>query len=147
MRARLTDVNAVGPATRARVMPARLPGRIPVARTPAAARTLAVALIALCAIGLVPALGRAAAPAKECRDLVGLTLGHATVKSAEPIDDGIFSVGDPNHTPGATAPYSGLPAFCRVQGVSTPVAGSEIGFEVWLPQAKDWTRRLHMVGN
>jgi feruloyl esterase len=132
MCAQLTDVDVVGLATRARVMPAR---------------TLAVALVALCAGALLPALGRAAASAKECRDLVGLTLGHVAVKSAEPIDDGIFRAGDPNQTSAATAAYSGLPAFCRVQGVSTPVAGSEIGFEVWLPRAKDWTRRLHMVGN
>ena len=55
MRAQLTDVDAVVPATRARVRPARIP----------AARMLAVALIALCAIGLVPVLGRAAAPATE----------------------------------------------------------------------------------
>jgi feruloyl esterase len=84
-------------------------------------RRLAVVLIALCAGGLAPAL----ASSKECRDLVGLTLGDATVKSAELVEDGV----------------------CRVQGLSTPVAGSEIGFEVWLPRAKGWTRRLHMVGN
>jgi feruloyl esterase len=104
-------------------------------------RTLA--LITLCAGGLGPALGWAAS-AKECRDLVGLTLGHATVKSAVPIDDGVFRADNTNHTPAA---FSGLPAFCRVQGVSTPVPGSEIGFEVWLPRTKDWTHRLHMVGN
>jgi feruloyl esterase len=85
-----------------------------------------------------------AAPARQCRDLIGLTLGHAKVKSAEPIDDGVFRVTNTNRAP---TTYDGLPAFCRVQGVSTPVAGSEIGFEVWLPKAKDWTRRLHMVGN
>jgi feruloyl esterase len=106
-------------------------------------RAQVIALIALCAGGLVPAPGRAA-PAAECHDLVGLTLGHATVKSAEPIDSGVFHADNSTHTPAA---YSGLPAFCRVQGVSTPVAGSEIGFEVWLPRVKDWTRRLHMVGN
>jgi feruloyl esterase len=96
-----------------------------------------------CAVALVPAMGWAA-PAKECHDLVGLTLSHATVKSADVIADGVVRVGNTEHTP---VSYSGLPAFCRVQGVSTPVAGSEIGFEVWLPQANNWTRRLHMVGN
>jgi Tannase and feruloyl esterase len=104
------------------------------------AQALALALIALCAGALVPALARA----KECRDLVGLTLGSATVKSAEPIENGVLRVPDTNHTPAA---YEGLPGFCRVQGVSTPAAGSEIGFEVWLPHARNWTRRLHMVGN
>src|ERR1700737_969588 len=110
----------------------------------AAARLLATALIAHFASGLLPALGGAAL-ATECRDLTGVTLAHATVRSAEPIDSGMFSVDSTGHAP--VANYSGLPAFCRVRGLSTPVAGSEIGFEVWLPQAKDWTRRLHMVGN
>ena len=101
----------------------------------------AVALIALCATGLVPGLGHAAASTRECRDLVGLTLGHATVKAAEPIDNGALTVGDKPTT------FSGLPAFCRVRGLSTPEPGSEIGFEVWLPRESNWTRRLHMVGN
>src|ERR1700733_4087486 len=129
MRAQLTDVDAVVPATRARVRPAR---------------TLAMALIALGAGSLLPALGDTAAAA-ECRDLVGLKLDHATVSSAEAIDNGVFGADSTAHPP--TAGYSGLPAFCRVRGVSTPVAGSEIGFEVWLPRRKDWSRRLHMVGN
>ena len=108
------------------------------------ARTLALALIALCAGGLLPALGRTAAAA-ECSELVGLKLDHVTVSSAESIDNGVFGADSTAHPP--TAGYSGLPALCRVRGVSTPVAGSEIGFEVWLPREKDWTRRLHMVGN
>jgi feruloyl esterase len=111
-------------------------------RAGARARALAVAVIALCAGGLIPSVGRAAT---ECRELAGLVLGgHAIVKSAEPIEDGVFRVGGADHTPTS---YSGLPPFCRVRGVSTPVAESEIGFEVWLPSAKDWSRRLHMVGN
>ena len=103
--------------------------------------TPALALVALCAAGLVPASGHAAASAKECHDLVGLRLGHATVKAAEPIDGGMLTVVDKPTT------YSGLPAFCRVQGLSSPVPGSEIGFEVWLPRESNWSRRLHMVGN
>jgi feruloyl esterase len=88
---------------------------------------LTYAVIALLAGGF--------AEGKECHDLVGLKLDHATVKSAEQVDGGV------------SGNYSGLPPFCQVQGVSTPVAGSEIGFEVWLPQVSNWTRRLHMVGN
>ena len=100
------------------------------------------ALVALCAGLLVPSLGRAAT---GCHDLVGLALGaHATVNSAEPVDDGVLRTPDTNPTPSS---YSGLPPFCRVRGVSTPVPGSEIGFEAWLPRARDWSRRLHMVGN
>ncbi|HEY2403020.1 MAG TPA: tannase/feruloyl esterase family alpha/beta hydrolase [Steroidobacteraceae bacterium] len=97
-------------------------------------RMLALALYALLASG--------STLASECSDLVGRTLDHATVKTAEVINWGTFTAPTGTHKS-----YSGLPAFCRITGVSTPVAGSEIGFEVWLPAAKSWTRRLHMVGN
>ena len=116
--------------------------------TPAGAarppRMLAMILITLCAGSLLPALGQTAA-ATECSELTGAKLDHATVSSAETIDSGVFGADSTAHPP--TAGYSGLPTFCRVRGVSTPVTGSEIGFEVWLPGAKDWSRRLHMVGN
>ena len=95
-----------------------------------------VALFALCVVA--PGW----APATECIDLVGRTLDHATVKSAEGVDSGVFTPNNANRKS-----YGGLPPFCRVRGLSTPVAGSEIGFEVWLPQSKSWTHRLHMVGN
>jgi feruloyl esterase len=104
-----------------------------------------LALIALCAGGLLPAQVHAAAVATGCSSLVALKLDHAAVRSAEPVDTGVFGADSTARPPAAG--YTGLPAFCRVRGVSTPVAGSEIGFEVWLPQAKNWTRRLHMVGN
>lgn len=38
-----------------------------------------------------------------------------------------------------------LPAFCRVTGTLRPVAGSRIGFQLWLPQ--DWNGRFQMLGN
>jgi feruloyl esterase len=48
---------------------------------------------------------------------------------------------------GKTLPLiTDLPVFCRVHGISRPAPGSQIGFEVWLPQS-GWTRRLHMLGN
>lgn len=40
----------------------------------------------------------------------------------------------------------GLGKFCRVSGTTSPVEGSEIGFEVWMP-AKSWNGRLTMFGN
>ena len=48
--------------------------------------------------------------------------------------------------PGTPSGVPPLPAFCRVTGVARPVAGSEIGFEVWLP-AEGWSGRLRMSGN
>ena len=39
----------------------------------------------------------------------------------------------------------GVPASCRIVGVSRPTADSEIGFELWLPD--DWTGRYAQLGN
>ena len=94
------------------------------------------------ALGLSALLASGPTLAAECSDLVGRTFDHAAVQTAEVISGGVF-----NAPTGSRKSFSGLPTFCRVRGVSTPVTGSEIGFEVWLPQAKNWTRRLHMVGN
>ena len=38
-------------------------------------------------------------------------------------------------------------AFCRVAGVSRPEAGSEIGFEVWLPAPEAWNGRFQGIGS
>ncbi len=56
------------------------------------------------------------------------------------------SIAAGSYTPPGSGPLNGLPAFCRVQGVVTPVPGSQIGFEVWLPQAA-WNAKLQMFGN
>ncbi|MEN3745951.1 tannase/feruloyl esterase family alpha/beta hydrolase [Sphingomonas sp. HF-S3] len=39
-----------------------------------------------------------------------------------------------------------LPAHCRVRAVATPVRGSRIGFELWLPE-RGWNGRFKMYGN
>lgn len=78
-----------------------------------------------------------------CSDLLGLDAGHVAVLSAEPVDSG--EVREPRGEAGMVA-HVQLPRFCRVKGVSAPVPGSRIGFEVWLP-LEGWTERLHMVGN
>jgi feruloyl esterase len=38
-------------------------------------------------------------------------------------------------------------AFCRVRGLATPVPGSAIGFEVWLPEASAWNGKFLQAGN
>jgi len=37
--------------------------------------------------------------------------------------------------------------MCRVRGVSTPVPGSRIGFELQMPLARAWNHRIRMFGN
>ena len=38
-------------------------------------------------------------------------------------------------------------AFCRVRGTASPVVGSAIGFEVWLPAAQAWNGKFLQAGN
>ncbi|HQS95519.1 MAG TPA: tannase/feruloyl esterase family alpha/beta hydrolase [Novosphingobium sp.] len=83
------------------------------------------------------------AQAATCEDLVRLRLDNVTVLSAEAVPAGDF------HTPlhfGPRPPAVALPDHCRLRAVATPVAGSRIGFEVWLP-VKGWNGRLKMFGN
>jgi feruloyl esterase len=47
--------------------------------------------------------------------------------------------------PGTAPPV--LPAHCRIVGEVRPVAGSRIGFELWLPPAAAWSGRVVMLGN
>ena len=91
-------------------------------------------------IGLASALLVAAAPVFDpCEALNGRTLDHAEIMT-EVVPAGAWT------PPGMNRPLAEAPAFCRVTGRAHPEAGSDIGFEVWLPMA-DWTGRLRMSGN
>lgn len=82
-------------------------------------------LLALMVIGTAALAGTAHAAA--CDDL-------ATYAPA-----GTRIVASPSAMPGA-------PEVCRVQGHVSPVPGSDIGFELWLP-ATGWNGKFQMVGN
>jgi feruloyl esterase len=85
-------------------------------------------------------LGAAPARAQDCAALGQLALPTASIGVAEPVAAGEY------RPAGAAAALTGLPAFCRVEGVIQPVPGSRIGFQLWLPQS-GWNGRLLMVGN
>jgi len=78
----------------------------------------------------------------DCEKLARLTLKDAKVTAASVVAAGAFTPpdGPPN------GPYKSLPEFCRVQGVATPSADSQIGFEVWLPVA-GWNGKYFGIGN
>ena len=98
-------------------------------------------------VALTSAAPATAAPGKtdvDCTALATLSLPHATVTAAEVLRDGVFH--EAAGMDGKPRDHAGLPPFCRVRGVSTPVPGSRIGFELWLPLG-EWNGRLHMVGN
>jgi feruloyl esterase len=80
------------------------------------------------------------AHAASCESLMGLALTNARIDAAVTVPAG-------SYTPvGTTTAVQGLPAFCQVHGVATPVSGSNIGFELWLPQ-QGWNGKLEMFGN
>lgn len=82
-----------------------------------------------------------------CEALAALSIPGVTVHAARMVAAGQFV--SPAGRGGAAAggaPFRDAPAFCRVELAIRPVAGSEIGAEVWLP-AQGWNGRLQGVGN
>jgi feruloyl esterase len=85
-----------------------------------------------------------AAVAANCDRLRSITLDHATITAAAVVEAGAFTTRDAGPTPAGT--FTSLPGFCRVQGVITPSADSDIQFEVWLPM-RGWNGKYEGVGN
>ena len=73
--------------------------------------------------------------AARCKALVGTSVGGATVTSAEHLAAG---------TPLPPLPGIVSPAFCRVRAAATPVSGSLINIEIWLPD--QWNGKLAGLG-
>jgi feruloyl esterase len=94
-------------------------------------------------LAMLVVLPTAGAEAQTCEGLKDLALAHAHITSAHTVAPGSYV--RPGHSP--EAEYANLASFCLVQGFSTPVEKSHIGFEVWLPAAEKWTRRMMTVGN
>ena len=91
----------------------------------------------------VAAVSAAEGP-QDCLGLPALVLRGAKITSAREIPAGSYTQPDEGSGPHT---FNGLPPFCEVQGIATPTPQSRIGFTVWLPQAGNWSHRLHMVGN
>ncbi len=100
---------------------------------------MAWSLAAFLPIVLVAAVRAQTDPAAACAALASQKLSNTTITAAEAITSGSF-------TPQAGAPIANLPPFCRVAGVLTPTAESQILFEVWLPLEK-WNGKFAGVGN
>lgn len=87
------------------------------------------------------ALGSARAPAsqadRQCARLLSVRHAGLQVASAARIPPERFVAG-----PGQIIE---VPASCRVVGVARPTSDSEIGFELWLPDA--WSGRYVQLGN
>lgn len=103
-------------------------------------------LFLLCALRFAFAQ-QAAAGGDACARLASLSLPTAKVVSAEMVGAGAFAPpGAGVLTPEEKALFAGLPAFCRVVLLDTPVSDSAIPIEVWMPQ-KGWNGRFRGQGN
>jgi feruloyl esterase len=76
-----------------------------------------------------------------CESLSSDLLANGSITSAELVQAGSFVDSDGN-----SDIYAGLDDFCRVSAVLSPVSGSSIGIEVWLP-SENWNNKLVAVGN
>ena len=88
----------------------------------------------VCMAGAAPAVA-----ATPCEALAQLKLPGASIASAESVPAGSF-------TPPGGRPIANLPAFCRLAGAISPVADSNIRFEVWMPSA-GWNGKFEGAGN
>src|SRR5262245_3653115 len=88
----------------------------------------------------------AAPPAPAaCESLAQQKVTNGEVLSAASVPAGAFV--PPNATSAnAAAPFTTVPAFCRVTLKLTPSSDSDIRVEVWLPQS-GWNRKLQASGN
>ena len=96
-------------------------------------------LLTASVLATVRAEGKPGGSTRNCSDLRDLRLPNISIETAEPVPAGRFN-------PPSGKPLDNLPAFCRVAGVLTPTADSNIRFEVWLP-AGDWNSKYGGVGN
>ena len=79
------------------------------------------------------------APERACAELVNLTFdGNTTITASTTVSGGTLV------TP-TDQTLTGLPAFCRVVGVSQPTSDSDIRFEVWLP-SDSWNGKFVSSG-
>ena len=84
--------------------------------------------------GITPAMA-----ATHCAQLKDFKPANVQIDAADPEQAGHYKMPD-------GVELKDAPAFCRVRGTVSPVAGSKIGFEVWLP-ATDWNGKIEMFGN
>ena len=106
-----------------------------------------------CAIGLTFLVPRARADVMPCDQLLHTKLQNLTVTSAYEVvgmlpKSGVASSPEVRAITGAKAgapDLRDLPQFCRVTAISTPVSGSRIGIELWLPE--HWNGKLLAIGN
>ena len=101
--------------------------------------SFASALLAIAAFGaLIPS----DASATDCEGLLGKTFGDEIIFEVANVQ-GTMTVGSLGDREGTVL----RPPLCKVRGMITPVEGSSIQFEVWLPPKNTWNGKYAGVGN
>jgi len=101
-----------------------------------------IALAALAAAAAWSALPSAALAATPCEQLTALRIPDVRIMRAAPVRPApVWQAPLAEPPRGRSAPVR--KAFCRVEGMIE----DEIGFELWLPDAADWTGRMLGTGN
>ncbi|MGD0109462.1 MAG: tannase/feruloyl esterase family alpha/beta hydrolase, partial [Rhodopila sp.] len=76
-----------------------------------------------------------------CESLADVSLpGNTTITTAQTLS-GTLSL----TAVGTTYDLTGMPPFCRVNGVTKPGPGSDVNWEVWMP-ASGWNGRFEQIG-
>jgi feruloyl esterase len=82
------------------------------------------------------------AQVRTCESLASVSLpGNTTITTAETLPGGTLNL----TAVGRTFNLTGMPAFCRVNGVTRPGPNSNINWEVWMP-ASGWNGRFEQIG-
>jgi feruloyl esterase len=84
--------------------------------------------------------------AGPCESIATLALIDTRITMAQVVPAGAFVPTQSLFDSLGLAPYTALPPFCRVAGHVSPVADSDIAFEVWLP-ISEWNGKLVAIGN
>ncbi len=95
------------------------------------------------AAALAAAIVMPARAAMTCEDLSTLTAPGITLTAAQVSPGATFDSGLGTLIP----PVTTTVPFCRVQAILTPVPGSTIVMEVWLPPPESWDGRFQGTGN
>ena len=83
----------------------------------------------------------------SCKPLMESKISGATTIFADVVEAGGFAgPPGPSSSRDLTAPYKGVPAFCRVVVMAKPTTDSEIRIEVWMPLT-GWNGKLQGIGN
>ncbi len=109
-------------------------------------RRMRLALLGAAGAGALLSAGTVQAAANPCSNLLNSNLPNVRIISADQVDGKLpAEILADSQGQDRNGDLTRLPSFCRVRADLSPVAGSHIGVELWLPQ--QWNGKLLGFGN